>query len=86
MQPGRICKARAGPNRPKTRRGTFCVDFKYIFYETRFFGQCDNSGRVVLTEMYGILLRTKPMFFVETKNRLIPKYLVSTNLLFVKTK
>ena len=36
--------------------------------------------------LYGILLRTKPMFFVETEIRLIPKRLVSTKLVFVETR
>ena len=38
FEQGSICETRAGPNRPQTRRGmVFFVDFKYIFYENRYF-------------------------------------------------
>ena len=39
---GSICETRAGPNRSQTQRGMFFVDFKYSFYENRYFGKFDN--------------------------------------------
>ena len=37
VEQGSICETRAGPKRPQIRRGMVFVDFKYIFYENRYF-------------------------------------------------
>ena len=37
MKQGSICETRAVPNRPELEGVWFFVDFKYIFYENRYF-------------------------------------------------
>ena len=44
-------KHEEAPTVPKLEGEWFFVDFKYIFYETRFFTNLTTSGRVLLIEM-----------------------------------